>query len=132
MRLTCYGCIAALSLHSIPVFFIMFFQCQPLQAIWNKYIEGRCLDVSAVAYAGAALSIAWDAILIALPIREIRKLYISARKRLTLAVIFALASLASVTTIVRLRYVVLFNSTRDPSCKCQLPLIGHTMSPQPP
>lgn len=117
VRTTCYGCIAALTFQTIPIFFIMFFQCQPLQAIWNKYIEGRCLDVSAIAYAGGALSIAWDVVLIALPIPEILKLQVSARKRLTLVVIFALASAASVTTIIRLRYVVLFNATYDPSCK---------------
>ena len=117
VRLTCYGCIAALTVQTVPIFFIVFFQCQPLEAIWNKYIEGRCLDVSSVAFAGGALSIFWDVILIALPIPEILRLRVSARKRLTLAIIFALASAASVTTIIRLRYVVLFNTTYDPSCK---------------
>lgn len=117
VRITCHGCIAALTFQTIPIFFIVFFQCQPLQAIWNKYIEGRCLDVSAVAYAGGALSIAWDVILIALPIPEILKLQVSARKRFTIVIIFALASAASVTTIIRLRYIVLFNATYDPSCK---------------
>lgn len=116
MRLSCHFCIVALSVHSITLFFLIFFQCQPLEAIWNKYIESRCLDVSAVAYAGGALSLAWDVVLITLPLPETLRLHVSARKRLSIAIIFALASAASVTTIIRLRFIVLFNATHDPSC----------------
>lgn len=117
MRVACNSCIAILTIHSIPLFLTSLFQCQPLEAIWNKYIEGHCLNVSTITYIGSAISIAWDVILIALPIPEILKLHVPARKRLTIIISLALASAAGVTTVIRLKYVILFNATHDPSCE---------------
>jgi hypothetical protein len=80
-------------------------------------MEGRCLDVSALAYVGGALTIFWDVVLIALPIPEILKLNVSIRTRITLIIVFVIASAAGVTSVIRLRYLLLLNTTHDPSCK---------------
>ncbi|KAK6073285.1 hypothetical protein SCUP515_06897 [Seiridium cupressi] len=67
--------------------------CTPVEAIWNRFVAGKCLDVNAIGYSGAVLSVVEDLVLILLPIPELRKLQISGRKRVGVGLMFALASL---------------------------------------
>lgn len=92
-RWACYACLAYCCI-SLTIFtFIIAFQCTPVEVIWNRFITGKCLDVNAIGYSGAVLSVVEDLVLIVLPIPELRKLQISGRKRIGVGLMFALASL---------------------------------------
>lgn len=92
-RLACYSCLAYCCI-SLTIFtFVIAFQCTPVEAIWNRSITGECLNLNAIGYSGAVLSVVEDLVLIVLPISELRKLQISGRKRIGVGLMFALASL---------------------------------------
>lgn len=92
-RFACYACLGYCFL-SLTIFtFVIAFQCTPVEAVWNRFISGKCLDVNAIGYSGAVLSVVEDLVLIVLPIPELRKLQISGRKRIGVGLMFALASL---------------------------------------
>ncbi|KAF3768488.1 hypothetical protein M406DRAFT_239823, partial [Cryphonectria parasitica EP155] len=112
-HLVCYGCLCYCGLSVISFTFVIAFQCRPVEAIWNHFIVGQCLDVNAIGYAGAVLSIVEDIVLVLLPIPELRKLQISARQRIGVGLMFGLASFATVTSMIRLKYLVQFSKTFD-------------------
>ncbi|KAH8647201.1 integral membrane protein [Xylariales sp. PMI_506] len=112
-RLACYGCLTYCALSLIAFTFAIAFQCRPVSAIWDRFTSGQCLDVNAIGYAGAVLSVVEDVVLIILPIPELRKLQISGRQRLGVGFMFALASFATITSMIRLKYLVEFSKTYD-------------------
>lgn len=79
--------------HGLMFFFLVTFQCLPIVAIWNRRIEGRCLDYAALGYGGAAVSIFEDLILFIIPIPELMKLQLCRKKKLALVFMFSVASL---------------------------------------
>ncbi|KAI0470115.1 integral membrane protein [Xylariaceae sp. FL0804] len=112
-RWACWACLGYCFV-SLTVFtFLLAFQCRPVEAVWNRVITGKCLDLNAIGYAGAILSVAEDLALMVLPVPELRKLQISTAKRLGVAMMFILASFATVTSMVRLKFLVQFSTTLD-------------------
>lgn len=80
--------------HGLIFVTVMVFQCWPIYSIWDKSVTGsKCVDVTTVAYVGAALSIAEDIFLVLLPITELRKLQVTQRQRVLLSFMFAIGSL---------------------------------------
>ena len=69
------------------------FQCQPLAYSWNKDLHGTCLDINALAYANAAMSILQDLIIVTLPIPVVLRLNMAKGKKLSVAFMFILGSL---------------------------------------
>lgn len=79
--------------HAVIFVMVMAFQCLPVHSIWDRNVTGKCLNVTAVGYAGAAFSILEDILLILLPIPELLKLQVSRRQRINVGIMFAIASL---------------------------------------
>jgi hypothetical protein len=92
-RWACWACLGYCAMSLLAFTFVLAFQCKPVESIWNRYVSGQCLDVNAVGFAGAILSVVEDVVLMVLPISELRKLQISGRKRIGVGLMFALASL---------------------------------------
>ncbi|KAK1956029.1 hypothetical protein LY78DRAFT_707871 [Colletotrichum sublineola] len=66
--------IAFLFAQSLLFIMLLVFQCRPIESNWDRYIEGQCFNVTAIAYVGAVCSILADVLLIILPIPEVLKL----------------------------------------------------------
>ncbi|KAI1335881.1 integral membrane protein [Xylariaceae sp. FL0016] len=112
-RWACFACLGYCGI-SLTIFtFVIAFQCRPVEAIWNRFIAGQCLDVNAIGYAGAIMSVVEDLVLMVLPIPELRKLQVSSAKRVGVALMFVLASFATVTSMIRLKFLVQFSATFD-------------------
>ena len=89
-----YGLSTFLALHGILFFLLTTLQCLPVDSIWDRYItDRRCMDATAIAYSSGILSIIEDVAILILPIRQIWKLNIHRRRRLTLLALFSLGSL---------------------------------------
>ncbi|KAK1633934.1 hypothetical protein BDP81DRAFT_379221 [Colletotrichum phormii] len=103
--------------HGFMFLLLTVFQCLPIQSIWNRSIQGHCLNMSAISYAGAACSIIEDIILIVIPIPELMKLQLGKKKRLALVCMFAIGSFACVASMIRVKYLISlansFDSTWD-------------------
>jgi hypothetical protein len=93
MRLTLQIFIAFMVGHGLVFMLVIVFQCWPIYSIWDKTVSGHCVDVNAVGYVGAGISIAEDVLLIILPFTELRKLQVTTRQRVVLVAMFSIASL---------------------------------------
>ncbi|ETS77403.1 hypothetical protein PFICI_11277 [Pestalotiopsis fici W106-1] len=113
MRLTLKIFTAFMIGHGLIFVMVVIFQCWPIYSIWDKTVSGKCVDITAVGYVGAALSIVEDIFLVLLPITELRKLQVSQRQRVLLSLMFAIGSFAAVTSMIRLKYMVMFAYTFD-------------------
>ncbi|KZL74681.1 integral membrane protein [Colletotrichum tofieldiae] len=104
-----------LFVHGLMFLLLLVFQCSPIQSIWDRSIEGRCLNITAIVYGGAACSILEDIVLIIMPIPELLKLQLGKKKKLALVFMFGLGSFACVASMVRLQYLVSFADSVDPT-----------------
>lgn len=88
------GLIAFMFTHGLVFFFLVVFQCLPIESIWDKTIYGRCLPITAViGFLGAGLSITEDFIILLLPIRQLWKLQMDTRKKVGLMLLLCVGSL---------------------------------------
>lgn len=104
-------------IHGLAFMLVMVFQCWPIYSIWDRTVAGKCVDITAVGLVGAGISIVEDIFLMVLPISELRKLQITLRQRIVLIFLFSIASFAAVTSMIRLKYLVMFANTFDSTCK---------------
>ncbi|KAJ0161790.1 hypothetical protein CTA2_5596 [Colletotrichum tanaceti] len=88
-------------------------QCMPVRAAWDRSVNGRCLNLFAIGYTGAATVILEDLVLIAMPIPELMKLQLSLQKKLALGFMLAVGSFATIASMIRLRYLVEVNRSSD-------------------
>lgn len=79
--------------HTIAFFMAVTLQCLPIRAVSDLTQTGKCIDAAAVVTAGAGFSIFEDIVIILLPVRELKSLQLSLRKRLAVMAMFALGSL---------------------------------------
>ncbi|KAG7054311.1 integral membrane protein [Colletotrichum scovillei] len=113
-QLTVRYFIMFLLLHGLIFLLVIVFQCTPVSSVWDRSNPNRtCLNVTAIGYAGAVFSIVEDLVILVLPIPELVKLQLNIRKKIALGFMFSLGSFACITTMVRLKYLVMFSSTFD-------------------
>jgi hypothetical protein len=79
--------------HTIAFTVPVILQCLPVQSLWDLTIQGKCLNIRAVAISGAAFSIFEDLVIMFLPVGELKGLNLTLRKRIALCIMFALGSL---------------------------------------
>ncbi|KAF4630000.1 hypothetical protein G7Y89_g8141 [Cudoniella acicularis] len=89
------------------------FQCLPVNIVWDTLASGKCVNSQALIYTGAALGILEDLIIMVLPISELRHLNLDRRKRVGLCLLFALGSFASITSMIRLKFIIHFGNSID-------------------
>lgn len=77
----------------VAFLFPLVFQCRPMRAIWDPNVHGACLDISAIGFAGAGLSISEDLILFVIPIPTLWRLQLDRSKKLLLVALFSIGSL---------------------------------------
>ncbi|KAF8861864.1 hypothetical protein BDZ45DRAFT_671444 [Acephala macrosclerotiorum] len=106
------------------IIFAIVFQCTPVQLAWNRAIVGgRCTNINELAYAAGAISVALDIIILILPLPELVRLQMSRKKKLNLMFMFSLGTGACITSIVRLKYLVDFAKSTDPTWDNAIPVI---------
>jgi hypothetical protein len=80
------------------IFFVVLtiFQCQPISFYWTKWDglhSGKCLSISGIAWANAAVSIALDIWMLAIPLSQLRKLHLHWKKKIGVALMFIVGTL---------------------------------------
>jgi hypothetical protein len=86
-------CIGWMGCHTVAFGVAVSLQCVPPSALWDANTKGKCSNSTALVYSGAAFSIFEDLVIIALPVRELKGLNLSPRKKLAVIFMFALGSL---------------------------------------
>lgn len=92
-RITVWAALVFLIGHGAIFLGLVIFQCLPIAAVWDQTLSKKCLDLTAIGYAGAVFSIVEDLAILIMPISELVKLQLNLRKRLALIFLFSLGSL---------------------------------------
>ena len=80
--------------HTLLFFFLIVFQCQPIPYAWDKSIDGgKCINVTALTYAGAVLAAIHDFGTLIIPINELRKLNMNAVQKAAVILMFTIGGL---------------------------------------
>ncbi|KAK4144971.1 CFEM domain-containing protein [Dichotomopilus funicola] len=100
------------------VFFtiLTIFECTPMSYFWNQWDgehEGMCLNVSAIAWSNAAISIALDVWMLAIPLGQIRSLNLHWKKKIGVAMMFIVGTFVTIVSIIRLHAIVSFASSAN-------------------
>ncbi len=72
------------------------FQCDPISFFWTKWDgehQGRCMSINAIAWSNAAISIALDVWMLAIPISQLKQLRLSWRKKAGASIMFCTGAL---------------------------------------
>ena len=73
------------------------FQCSPVHHYWTQYVDatsrGRCININLFAWINAALAIAVDVWMIAIPLSQIKKLELHWKKKIGVAIMFLIGTL---------------------------------------
>ena len=81
-------------LSGVTILFIQIFQCLPVAYNWDKSIPGaRCVNINALTYTHAAMSITQDLIILILPVPELVSLKLERKQKIGLFLVFQVGAL---------------------------------------
>ncbi|KAK2058248.1 integral membrane protein [Colletotrichum caudatum] len=113
-QLTVRSLIVVLLLHALAFVLVTAFQCDPISFFWDTdNSERKCLNIGAIRYSGAGVSLAEELAILFLPLPELAKLRIDMRHKMALSFIFSLGIFSCITTMIRIKYMAIFSSTFD-------------------
>ena len=84
------------SLFGVSFVIASIFQCTPVSYFWTKWDnehKGTCVDLNALAWSNAAISIALDAWMLAIPLWELRSLQLNWKRKVGVALMFCVGTL---------------------------------------
>ncbi|KAH7142753.1 putative PTH11-type G-protein coupled receptor protein [Dactylonectria estremocensis] len=113
IRQILWGTIIFNSTFGLIFVFIAVFQCKPISLFWQLWDgkhQGRCLDSNAIAWSNAAISIALDIWMLAIPIVQVHSLHLSLRKKIAVLAMFCVGTFITVISILRLHSLVKFGA----------------------
>ncbi|KAK8118055.1 uncharacterized protein PG998_006336 [Apiospora kogelbergensis] len=120
VRAVAWAVIGWIVLYAVAVIAATIFQCVPVDYNWLGWTgefggPHRCIDVNALSFAAAAIGIAQDLAVLVLPLPVIVHLNMAFRKRVQTVIMFSLGILVVITSAVRLRYLVKFETSANPT-----------------
>jgi hypothetical protein len=114
-RIAAHVVLIYIVVNSLVIFFLTIFSCMPLSAFWNRDKKGKCLDVQALAYANSASAIVQDIMLLVLPLFSIQRLQMKRYRKIAVGLMFSIGTFGCIATIVRLRTLLGFKMSIDPT-----------------
>ncbi|KAH8652356.1 hypothetical protein BX600DRAFT_527540 [Xylariales sp. PMI_506] len=111
----------------IALIFAQIFQCRPIQYNWEgwkgTFGAHTCLDVNTLAITSAGLTIAQDVVILLLPVPLLIQLQASWRQKRAILIMFSLGIFATITSCIRLSYILQFAATTNPTWDYTDPLV---------
>ncbi|KAH7382013.1 hypothetical protein BKA64DRAFT_218410 [Cadophora sp. MPI-SDFR-AT-0126] len=105
-----------IALSTTIIFLMTVFSCHPVAFFWNRDIRGgKCMDLDKLAYANSAMSIIQDLIIVILPLPVLAKLNMGKKKKIGVGFMFAVGSFGCVVSMIRLKSLLSFGTSLDPS-----------------
>ncbi|GIJ90036.1 hypothetical protein Asppvi_008985 [Aspergillus pseudoviridinutans] len=101
-RIVIIAVIVACVCNQLAFTFILCFACHPIARQWDMSIPGSCIDTVASYYALAGTSLAFDCIIIALPLPVLITLRLQSRQKAALVAVFALGFFVTIIQIIRI------------------------------
>ncbi|CAG8953097.1 hypothetical protein HYFRA_00003292 [Hymenoscyphus fraxineus] len=115
-RWTCWILLFVCGASGIVNFFTVAFQCNTPEAIWTPLLPGgRCDNVDAHITYSAIVNILTDLVMIILPISLVKKLQVTKKVKIGIALTFLSASIGLITAIARFIQFILNPIAEDPT-----------------
>ncbi|KAF2014143.1 hypothetical protein BU24DRAFT_462955 [Aaosphaeria arxii CBS 175.79] len=113
----CYCMFAFTAIWSLISFFLALFQCKPIEAYWllAKYPNRECIDIAPLFYTTGGLNILSDFLIFLWPAKDLAKIRISLKQRVTLIIMFTLGVIICVAGVCRLWYTSIYIHSYDSS-----------------
>lgn len=92
-RLCCEAGIIFVTLHCVAFTISIIFQCSPINSYWDHRIKRKCLNSTAIGYAGAVFSILEDFVILGMPIPQLLRLQVKTGQKIALILLFSVGSL---------------------------------------
>ncbi|RCI11033.1 hypothetical protein L249_5188 [Ophiocordyceps polyrhachis-furcata BCC 54312] len=112
------GTLAFVALFGLVFTAIAIFQCVPINYYWWRWDgehSGRCLDMNAITWSNAAVSIAVDAWMLAIPLWQLKSLKLDWKKKVGVAMMFCVGTFVTVVSILRLRALDFSSHSANPT-----------------
>ncbi len=96
VRRLLWGTIVFTILFGVVFFFVAIFQCSPMSFFWTHWDgehEGKCMNINAIAWANAGISIALDFWMLAIPLAQLKALNLQWKKKIGVALMFIVGTL---------------------------------------
>lgn len=96
VRRLLWGTVVFTVLFGVVFFFLAIFQCTPVSHFWDHWDgehEGKCLDLNAIAWANAGISIALDVWMLAIPLAQLKTLNLHWKKKIGVGLMFGVGTL---------------------------------------
>lgn len=96
VRRVLWGTVAFVSLFGVAFVFSAIFQCTPINYYWLKWDgthQGSCVDINAIAWSNAVISIVVDGWMLAIPLWQLRTLNLDWRKKIGVGLMFGVGAL---------------------------------------
>ncbi|KAL5374849.1 hypothetical protein PMIN06_012375 [Paraphaeosphaeria minitans] len=94
------------------------FQCRPISHYWNEWhgeTPGTCININALGWSNAAISIALDFWMLTIPISQLVDLQLAWRKKVGVVLMFCVGTFVTVVSIIRLHSLVDFAKSTNPT-----------------
>ncbi|TAQ87464.1 hypothetical protein B7494_g4219 [Chlorociboria aeruginascens] len=96
----------------IPGTLVQILNCQPMASVWNTSIKGHCVNYMLFYIIVMSIETALDAIVLAMPLREIYFLQMTFRKKVLISLIFLLGGFVMITNVIRIVWTYTSSPTK--------------------
>ncbi|KAL9004485.1 MAG: hypothetical protein Q9188_002687 [Gyalolechia gomerana] len=100
-RWAVYTVTAMWTMYTIANTLLIIFACTPVHKAWHPLTEGRCMSLVNIAVAGGYFNIITDFLILFMPVPMVWSLHLPEKMKLAVVGIFATATFACVTAIIR-------------------------------
>ena len=114
-----FAVMAWVTVSGLIFIFLQVFQCTPISFNWEgwrgEYGAHRCFNVNKLVFTAAGFSIAQDVVILLMPLPLLAQLQTSWRVKLGAMFMFSLGIFVVITSCIRLRTIVLFARSTNPT-----------------
>ncbi|EWZ28632.1 uncharacterized protein FOBCDRAFT_227717 [Fusarium oxysporum Fo47] len=113
-----WGTITVNLLYGIAFVLAAIFQCSPVDYYWKQYLDGskgQCVDINALVWLNAAVGVAVDLWMIAVPLSQVIHLRLHWKQKIGVVIMFLLGTFVTVVSVIRLQTLVLFAKSSNPT-----------------
>ncbi|KAG0158201.1 hypothetical protein PDIDSM_5714 [Penicillium digitatum] len=115
MRLACWIMISVLGLYGTWTIISAWANCVPLAKFWDPTIPGFCLNKKALWFSNSAIHILTDFFILVYPMPVLKSLQLPQKQKFALMAIFALGGFVLITSILRLKSLLVISNSDDPT-----------------
>ncbi|KAF1975174.1 hypothetical protein BU23DRAFT_459301 [Bimuria novae-zelandiae CBS 107.79] len=94
------------------------FQCTPISHYWTKWDgehNGTCINVNALGWANAIISIVMDFWMLAIPLWQVSQLKMAWKKKISVTLMFCVGAFVTIISIIRLQSLISLGNTQNPT-----------------